>query len=482
MRIIFASSEVAPFAQTGGLGDMVGSLPKTLRKLGHDPIIFMPKYKSVDYNKFDIKTTGVYIHVQMFGNPIEAEIYKTYIENDIPVYFIENNEFYYREGIYGSNSKDYYDNAERFTFFSKACICAIKELKISPDIIHCHDWPTGIIPLFLKTIYKDNKYLKKTGTMFTIHNVVYQGIYEAEKIKMMGLPWDIFNSEGIEFYGKINFLKAGIVFSDIITTVSKTYANEIQTQEFGAGLDGILRNRCNDLHGITNGVDYDIWNPDKDNLIIKCFSPTDLKGKVDCKRDILSFFGLEFKEDVPLIGMISRLDKQKGIDLLEEAIHDIVKMDIHLCILGIGDERFHKSLSEISEKYKEKVKLKIAFNNQLAHKIEAGADIFLMPSKYEPCGLNQLYSLKYGTIPVVRKTGGLADTIKEYDIESLSGNGFTFQEYSGKELLKALQRAVNIYKEKDSWMKLMQKAMNQDFSWQRSAYAYLELYNKLNKE
>ncbi|MGR3318488.1 MAG: glycogen synthase GlgA [Candidatus Anammoxibacter sp.] len=480
MNIIFTSSEVAPFAKTGGLGDMVGALPKTLKKAGQDCVIFLPKYKEINDEKFGIKKIDKHITVPLFGKTIDAAIYKTYID-DIPVYLIENNEYYHRDGIYESNGKEHLDNAERFTFFSRGCLCAIKELRIKPDIIHCHDWTTGLIPVYLRTIYKNDAYFKETRTVFTIHNVVYQGIFESGKMEMMELPWDVFTHEGIEYHGKINLLKGGIAFSDFITTVSTAYANEIQTYEFGNGLDGILKHRSNVLRGIINGVDYDIWNPDKDQFIIKQFSGNDLSGKNDCKNDLLAEFELEFKEDVPLIGMISRLDEQKGIDLLEEIIHDLMDMDVQMCLLGTGKEKFHKLFNGIANRYKGKAGVKLVFDDSLAHKIEAGADMFLMPSQYEPCGLNQLYSLKYGTIPVVRNTGGLSDTIKEYDSISGKGNGFKFDKYSGKEFLKAIQRAVETYNDKDDWLKLIQNAMNEDFSWERSAKEYLGLYEKLRQ-
>ncbi|MGR3218795.1 MAG: glycogen synthase GlgA [Candidatus Anammoxibacter sp.] len=479
MNIIFASSELAPFAKTGGLGDMVGALPKALKKAGHDCIMFLPKYKEINDEQFSICKIDKQIQVPFLGNMIDTAIYKTYIDDDIPVYFIENNKYYHRDGIYESNGIEHFDNAERFTFFSRGCLSAIKELKICPDIIHCHDWPTGLIPVYLKTIYKDDACFKETGTVFTIHNVVYQGVFESDKMEMTGLPREVFNHNGIEYHGKINFLKGGLAFSDFITTVSKAYANEIQTYEFGNGLDGILRHRSSVLRGIINGVDYEIWNPVKDQFIIKQFTGDDLSGKNDCKNDLLAEYELEFKENVPLIGMISRLDEQKGIDLLEEIIHDLMGMNVQMCLLGTGKEKFHKFFNEIANRYKGKVGIKLVFDDSMAHKIEAGADIFLMPSKYEPCGLNQLYSLKYGTIPVVRNTGGLSDTINEYDPISGTGNGFKFQEYSGKEFLKAVQCAVETYNDNDNWQKLIKNAMNADFSWERSAKEYLELYEEL---
>lgn len=479
MKIVIASSEAAPFAKTGGLGDMIGALPKALKNLGQDCIVLIPKYRMIDDTKFGLKKSGRQIAVPISDKIMEAEIYKTYLDGDIPVYFIGNKEYYDRDGIYEIDGREHPDNAERFTFFSRGCLCAIKELGIYPDIIHCNDWQTGLIPVYLKTLYKNDDYFKKTGSLFTIHNVAYQGIFERHNIGMMGLPPDIFTPEGIEFHGKINLLKGGIVFADILSTVSKTYAVEIQTDSLGCGLGGLLRNRSDALYGIINGADYDVWNPTKDRFIIKQYSVNNLSGKKDCKKDALSEFGLRFKKDTPLIGIVSRLDEQKGFDLLEDIIDDLMSMKIQLCILGIGMEKFHTFLKNAASRYKEKIGIRLAFDDPLAHKIEAGADIFLMPSKYEPCGLSQLYSLKYGTIPVARNTGGLSDTIKGYDPVNEKGNGFKFESYSGEELLKTVQLAVDTYKTRDKWQRLMQNAMNENYSWERSAKEYTELYKKV---
>ncbi len=482
MNVIFAASEITPFARTGGLGDMVSALPKMLNKSGQNCVVFLPKYNEIDDQEFKIKSTGKRISVNMSGKIINSEIFETVFGDGIPVYLLENSDYFQRNGIYESNNKEHHDNAERFAFFSKGCLCAIKELGISPDIIHCHDWPTGLIPVYLNTEYRDDRYFDKTGTMFTIHNIVYQGVYDSHKMNTLGLPWDIFTPDGIEFHGKINLLKGGIAFADVITTVSKTYALEMQTSEFGNGLDGILRHRNNVLYGIINGVDYDIWNPENDRFIAKQFTVNDLSGKKECKEELLSIFNIKADWNTPLIGMVSRLDEQKGIDLLTDAIHDLMNLDVNICLLGVGKEKYHRVLMEIAEKYKEKIGIKISFNNQMAHKIEAGSDIFIMPSKYEPCGLNQLYSLKYGTIPVVRNIGGLADTIKDYDQDKKCGNGFKFDKYSGVEFIKAIKRALEVYKDKESWRKLMQNAMNEDFSWERSAKEYLELYKKVEAD
>lgn len=483
MKIVIASSEVAPFATTGGLGDVVGALPKALKRLGLDCYVLMPKYKEIDDERFGLKLIGEPLTVPISNNKIiQARIYTAFMDMDIPVYFIENRDYFYRDWIYGTNGKDYPDNAERFTFFSKGCLSLLKKIGIYADIIHCNDWHTALIPIYLKTLCKDDEFFKNLKTLFTIHNVAYQGIFDYNNIDLMGLPHDTFTIDGIEYYGKINLLKAGIIFSDIITTVSKTYAKEIQTERYGCGLDGILRRRKDNLYGIINGIDYNDWNPAKDRFIIKQYSIDDLSGKEACKKDLLSIYGLEFKRDIPVIGIVSRLDEQKGFDLIEEIMDELMEWDMQICILGIGKERYHKFLYNLADRHREKVGVRIAFDNPLAHKITAGADIFLMPSRYEPCGLSQLHSQKYGTIPVVRDTGGLADTIKEYDPVAGNGNGFKFLSYTRESFLNAIRSAINLYNDREKWQKLMKNAMKEDHSWERSAREYLRLYQRLSSE
>lgn len=480
MKIVIAASEVTPFARTGGLGDVVGTLPKALKRLGLDCMVLMPKYKGIDDERFGLKLMEAQLDVSVSNKIIKARIYTTFIDSNIPVYFIENRDYFHRDGFYGTNGKDYQDNAERFAFFSKGCLSLLKEIGIYADIIHCNDWHTALIPIYLKTICKDDEFFKGLKTLLTIHNAAYQGIFDYHSIDIMGLPHDLFTTSGIEYYGKINLLKGGIIFSDIITTVSNTYAKEIQTEWYGCGLDSVLRRRKDDLYGIINGIDYNDWNPAEDRFIIKQYSIDDLSGKEACKKDLLSIYGLEFKMDRPVIGIISRLDEQKGFDLIEESIDELMELDMQMCILGIGMERYHRFLYNLADRHKEKVGVRIAFDNPLAHKITAGADIFLMPSRYEPCGLNQLHSLKYGTIPVVRDTGGLADTIKGYDPVGEKGNGFKFVSYTGASLLKSISSAINLYKDKEKWQKLMKNGMKEDYSWERSAMEYLKLYQKLS--
>lgn len=481
MNIVFMASEVAPFAKTGGLGDVVGALPKALKKLGQNSFIIMPKYKQIDNAKFGIVDTGQKISVYIGDKLVEANIFTALLDGGIPVYFIDNVHYFGRDGLYETNGLDYMDNVERFTFFSKVSLKLLKKFEIKPDIIHCNDWQTGLIPVYLKTIYRCDAFFDKTQSVFTIHNIAFQGAFDIGSFNVLGLTWDVFNQDGLEFYGKINFLKGGLVFADIITTVSLTYSKEIQTAEFGCGLYGILRKRNDALFGIVNGIDEDEWNPVTDKHIIKQYSINNLSGKVECKKDIMNIYGLEYEEDVPLVGIISRLDEQKGFDLIEEVIEDLMSMNIRLCLLGLGKPKYHTFFTDTAAKYNRQIGVRFAFDNTIAHKIEAGSDIFFMPSKYEPCGMNQLYSLKYGSIPVVRNTGGLADTIHQYDAKTMTGNGFKFFSYSSVDFLSCAQGAINLYKNNEKWKNLVKAAMSTDYSWQRSAKEYLTLYNRLKE-
>lgn len=482
MKIVFASSEVAPFAKTGGLGDVVGSLPKALKKSGQDCVIIMPRYNGIDEKKFNLVKTDINITIQICNSDVSAGIYTAVLDGDIPVYFVDNQAFFFRDGLYETDGNEYRDNAERFSFFSRVCLELLKKLDIQPDVIHCNDWQTGLIPLYLKIFYGDDDFYKKAKTVFTIHNIAYQGLFDFHFLETLAIPADRFVQDGVEFYGKISFIKSGIVYSDIITTVSMTYAKEIQTKESGCGFDGLLTSRRDSLNGIINGIDNVEWNPVTDKFIVEQFSAENLSGKVDCKNDVLKLFDLKYKNGVPLIGIVSRLDEQKGFDLLQEIIDDLMHLDIHICILGLGKDKYHEFFRNTEKRFKDKMGVRIAFDNALAHKIEAGADMLFMPSKYEPCGMNQLYSLRYGTIPVVRSTGGLADTIYEYDPVSGQGNGFKFFSFSGAEFLESIKKAVSLYRKKDEWLKLVKNAMSYDYSWHNSAEKYLELYQKLKNE
>lgn len=472
------SPEAVPFAKTGGLADVAGALPKALKGIGADVALVIPKYGVIDERKFGIRDTGITVKVPMSDGFKRADVLKGETGEGVPVYFIKKERYFDRENLYGTEDGDYPDNAERFTFFSRAVLELCKAINFKADIIHCNDWQTALIPVYLKTLYKGEPFFSDTATVYTVHNLGYQGLFWHFDMHLTGLGWELFTPEGVEFYGKINLMKGGLVFSDILTTVSKAYSKEIQTEEFGYGLEGVLVRRKKDLYGIINGIDYEEWDPARDSHVAANFSPEDMKGKAICKAELQRLYSLPVKKDIPLVGMISRLADQKGFDLIEEAMDRLMEMDLQFVFLGTGDRRYQELLEDIGRRYPEKAGVRIAYNTSLAHKIEAGADMFLMPSRYEPCGLNQLYSLKYGTIPVVRATGGLDDTIKNFVPKTGNGNGFKFRDYSAEALLKAVNKAVDLYGDRKAWKKMMQNAMSCDFSWENSAREYLKVYRK----
>jgi len=479
LRILFATPEAVPFAKTGGLADVAGALPKFLQPLGCEVILVMPYYRMVKRSGFPIQYLGEEIEVPLGDETLRAEVYQGHLDKNITVYFIGRDEFFDREYLYSGPKGDYFDNAERFVFFTRAVLNLARHIQFSPDVIHHHEWQTGLIPAYLKSIYGNDPFFERTATVFTIHNIAYQGLFKKEKLSLTGLPPEMYNPEGIEFWERINLMKAGIVYADAINTVSQKYSDEIQTPEYGYGLEGILRKRRKDLYGILNGVDYQDWDPSHDSHLIARYDLNNPAGKRECKKDLLKEFGLPpALEKVPLLGMISRLADQKGFDLLAEIIDELFTFDIGFVLLGTGEQKYHDLFSRIAKKYPQKAGIRIAYDDRLAHKIEAGADLFLMPSKYEPCGLNQIYSLKYGTIPVVRATGGLDDTITHHDPSAGTGNGFKFARYDSKDFLNQIKAAMSLYAQPEQWTKLIRNAMASDFSWQRSAEAYLQLYRK----
>ncbi|MBD3196691.1 MAG: glycogen synthase GlgA [Candidatus Lokiarchaeota archaeon] len=469
LKILFCSSEVFPFVKTGGLADISNTLPKELSKLGHKIKIILPKYKQIPEEKFELEKVLEDISVPILDQ--NANIYLTNLPNtNIMVYLVENDEYYNREVIYGG----YSDNLERFEFFSLVILELIKNREMDVDIVHCNDWQTSFIPIYLKLKNNRGTFYRDIKSLLTIHNLGYQGIFEKAKYPKLGLDWKYFTSKYLEFYDKINILKGGIVFADSLNTVSEQYSEEIQTPEFGHGLDGVLRERSNDLHGIINGIDYSIWNPSTDEYIWKNYNIDTLENKKYNKKKLQDKYDLP-ESHHPLIGIVSRLVSQKGIDLVIQSIEILKELDLQLVVVGTGSREYEKKLSEASDKYSNKISVTIEFNPKSAHQIEAGADIFLMPSQYEPCGLNQMISLKYGTIPIVRETGGLADTIKDID-EHKDGNGFSFKKYDALEMIKTIIRAINTYKKEDKWKKLIISAMKYDFSFQKSARKYEKLY------
>lgn len=482
LKILFVSSEVAPLSKTGGLADVSGSLPKAIKSLGHDIRVVTPFYKMVKKSVKSTKKIVNRLSVPVSEHVVKASVEMTQLDGGVPVYLIKKDAYFNRDDLYTTRQGDYKDNAERFVFFSRAVLEMLKHIDFKPDIIHCNDWQAGLVPVYLKTLYRDKDVFKDIHSVFTIHNLGYQGIFWSLDMHLTNLPWDIFSMDGIEYYGNISFLKAGLVYSDALSTVSKGYSKEIQTPEYGLGMDGILRKRQKALYGITNGADYDHWSPENDPYIVASYDKTNLENKTKCKLDLLQEFGLKCKATTPIIGMISRLADQKGFDILANSMADLMKMDLIFILLGTGDAKYQEMFTHFGDKYPKKTAIRIAFDNALAHKIEAGSDMYLMPSKYEPCGLNQIYSLRYGTIPIVRATGGLDDTITDIHADPRKGNGFKFSEYSSKAFLSTVKRAVDYYSHKEAWAQLAWKAMSLEFSWEKSAREYIKLYQETMKK
>lgn len=480
MKILFASSEAVPFAKTGGLADVAGALPKALLKMGADVRLILPKYKGIEEKGLPTTYTGLRISVPVSRNMVEAEIVESR-HDGVPVYLIEKDEYFYRDNLYSTQDGDFIDNAERFVFFARAIIETVRATGFVPDVIHCNDWQTALVPVYLNTVYRPEPLLSRIATLLTIHNLGYQGLFWHLDWHLLSVGWEYFTPNFLEFYGKINFLKGGIVFSDVINTVSKKYSEEIQTPEFGAGLDGILRTRREDLYGIVNGIDYDEWSPEKDRFIPERYDADHLEGKAACKAALQKAFGLPVDGGPPVASSISRLADQKGFDLVSDGFGQLVSAGIQYILLGTGERKYHDLFTELARKYPRSFAVKIAYDNALAHLIEAGSDLFLMPSRYEPCGLNQLYSLRYGTVPVVRAVGGLDDTITDDPGDPGLRTGFKFEEYTIDDMMAALNRALAVRRESREWVDLVRRCMKQDFSWEKSAGEYGALYEKAIK-
>jgi starch synthase len=474
MKILFVASEGLPFSKTGGLADVIEALPKALVELGHEVAVLLPRYHNT-------KTVGIAVPsvtVPSGDNLRFPGIVEGGALHGVLFYFVDDREYFDREQLYGVAGKDYPDNAERFAEFCGAAIEFCKQVWM-PDVIHCHDWQAGLVPLLLKTRYANDPALWDVPVVFTIHNMGYQGAFPREVLKKLGLPESLFTIDAMEFFGRVNFLKGALIFSDYLTTVSPKYAEEIKTPEYGYGLDGVIRNRASRLTGILNGVDYAAWSPERDKMIAARYSPKDMAGKTACKKNLIDQLGLPAAVmEKPLIGIVSRFAGQKGFDLIEEIAPDLLTEDAAMAALGAGEPKYEKFLRELAKAYPAQVAVKVGYDNALAHKIEAGADIFLMPSRYEPCGLNQIYSLKYGTVPVVRATGGLDDTIEAYDAATGRGTGFKFQAYDAASLLGALREALSVFRNGPAaWRQIQLNGMSRDFSWQVSAAEYAKLYD-----
>ncbi len=474
LKILFVSAEVSPFAKTGGLADVAGSLPKALADAGNDVRVVMPRYKS-------IKSSMNYVadfSVQM-DNSKETCIVRTaemeYKSKDavksLPVYFIDSYRYYDREGIYC-----HFDDGDRFIFFCKAVMEMLPKINFQPDVIHCNDWHTGPVCMLLEEYYRKQSFYSTISTVYTIHNLEYQGNFSPDIIRLLNLGHDVYNPDKTEFYGQFSFMKAGLVYSDIINTVSEMYAKEIQTPQYGERMDGLLSKRSHDLFGIVNGISYEQFDPETDPWIVKNYTAASYRGKKENKLAIQKEMGLP-TGDVPVIGLISRLSGQKGLNLIIEQMDNIMKHEVQFILLGTGDEYYENEFKNIENRYPEKVAFYAGFNATLAQRIYAGADMFLMPSRFEPCGLGQIISLRYGTIPIVRATGGLAETVRDYDEDSVKGNGFSFKEFSSGEMLKAMERALRLYRETpEAWSKLVVKALQLDYSWNLPAQKYMDLY------
>lgn len=479
MKILFVCAELAPYVTAGGLGDVARALPRALLAQGHDVRLALPCYK-----RLPAEMTGKHfcLVVADMGAKTShgAMRVSTFPETDAPMYLIEHEGYFGREHLYGDGANEYEDNAERFCFFCLGVLHGVAQTGWRPDVVHCHDWHTAAMPAFIKTRVAHTPAWRGMPTLYTIHNLAYQGRYKAKYLPFTGLSPNLFTPECLEFCGDLNLMKAGIAFASRINTVSPTYAEEIQTPRFGEGLEGFLRTRTKSLSGILNGVDYDVWNPAKDSLIPAKYSRADLAGKKTCKKALQKAFGLPVK-DVPVMGMVSRLYWQKGIDLVMEALPELLKMDLQLIILGTGDPKFEKALQEATKVHSNKMSAAVRFDIELSHLVEAGSDFFLMPSHFEPCGLSQLYSLAYGTIPVVRKTGGLADSVRhisEANLRTERATGIVFKEETPEAVVSAVRQALELYKSKNTLREVQATGMSMDFSWYSSAEAYGRLYRQ----
>jgi starch synthase len=472
LRILFAASEGLPFSKTGGLADVVEALPKALAALGHEVAVVLPRYRDTKTNAIVMPS----LTIPMGRRLRFPAIADGSILNGVRYFFVDDPAYFDRDGIYGNSTGDFPDNAERYSELCRATIEIAKHIW-PPDVIHCNDWQTALVPVLLRSAYADDPLVRDLPVVFTIHNLGYQGHFPSAVLDTAGIPLEVYHPAGLEFYGIVNFLKGGLVYSDYLTTVSRKYAEEIQTPEFGSALDGVVRSRADRVVGILNGVDYTVWNPEKDKLIASRYSAKDLAGKQLCKKELLEIFGLSSEhESRPLLGIVSRFADQKGFDLIAAVANELMREDLTLIVLGTGERRYEELFEALANEFPGQVGVKIGYDNELAHKIEAGADMFLMPSRYEPCGLNQIYSLKYGTVPIVRATGGLDDTVESFDVEHGAGTGFKFAAYSGAALLDAVRQALYLYTDERIWKRIQLNGMGKDFSWKRPAAEYAKLY------
>ncbi|MFH0986138.1 MAG: glycogen synthase GlgA [Candidatus Omnitrophota bacterium] len=482
MKILFLSSEMAPFAKTGGLGDVVGSLAGAVRALGHEVSVFLPRYRSVDIQKLELETAIDYFEL-IIGNQLEAtRVFLKKLDSGVKVYFIEHPDYFMREELYGTLVGDYQDNDRRFTYFQRAALKAAEKLKLAPDIVHCHDWQTGLVPAYLKTPEISSASLRKARSVFTIHNLAYQGNFPPDSFPATGLGWEFYKPDLLEFYGKFSFLKGGLVFADAVTTVSERYSREIQTKELGCGMEGVLAARKDSVTGIINGIDPKDWDPATDADIDAKYDLKDLSGKKLSKAALQKEHNFKVDPSIPLLGFVARLVDQKGLDILVPVLEQLSQQqDVQMVILGTGEDQYHQVLRDFAKKNKKWFGVHILFDPKMAKRIYAGSDMMLIPSHYEPCGLGQIIGLRFGSIPVVRATGGLADTIQNFEPVSQKGNGFLFEDYTSEALHTVLLRSVKIFKQEKLWKALMKNAMGSDFSWDASAKKYEKLYESVKR-
>ena len=483
MHVVFAASEGVPFAKTGGLADVAGALPRALERQGHHASLFLPAYRRTWTAGPELVDTGVTLQIPVGARLVEGRVHESRLPgSDVRVYLIDQPGYFDRDGLYGNGVTDYDDNCERFVFFDRAVLETIRSLGLQPDVVHCNDWQTALIPVYCRTLYRNLPELSGCGTLLTIHNLAYLGLFWHWDMALTGLDWHLFNWRQLEFHGRLCFMKGGLVFAHLLSTVSPSYAREIQTPRLGSGLEGLLRDRQSDLYGIVNGIDMESWSPALEPMLAQHYDgSTVVEGKARCKAWLQNKAGLAERPEVPLFAQIGRLDPQKGWELLAEVADRLLERDVQLVVLGVGHPKYHTLLEELARKHPGRFWAYLGFADDLAHQIEAGADLFLMPSLFEPCGLNQLYSLAHGTVPIVRATGGLADTVVDANPRSLAdgtANGFSFIEPTPQALWQTIERALDLWHERDAWVKLMRTGMNADWSWDRSAAEYSRLYEE----
>jgi len=491
MRILLASSEVVPFSKTGGLADVAAALPKALAALGHEVMVVVPNYPQIQQkllkNGPPITTTGQVLRIPVGQREVQGQVFRSFLPgSSVSVYLIDQPEYFDRPQLYGDRNGDYTDNCARFVFFSRAVLELVRSFDEPVDILHANDWQTALLPILLKTEYRLLPGFEETASIFTLHNMAFQGQFWHWDMLLTGIDWKYFNWRQLEFFGNLNLLKGGITFADMITTVSPTYAREIQTPEFGYGLNGVLSARRNDLAGILNGCDTEIWNPQTDNYLAARYdSKTFTTGKAACKKALQQRLGLPLRPDVPLFGMISRMTSQKGFDLIAEAAPMLCQLDAQFAFLGSGEPTYEQMLSRLATQFPQNVAVTLGYDEPLSHAIEGGSDVFLMPSQFEPCGLNQMYSLIYGTPPIVRSVGGLADSVVDASPNNLKdgiANGFSFHDYRSDVLVDQIRRAISLYHDRQTWNQLIQTGMQRDWSWKRSAGEYVRVYTQAKKK